>query len=310
MKNIIQQIDTKTSVDANAIETILLSGDLSKLSPEQRLAYYKNVCESLGLNPLTRPLDYIVLGGRLTLYAKKDAADQLRRIYNVSISKPEIVFQEDLIIVTVSGHTPDGREDAEIGVVSRKDMQGNLANVLMKAVTKAKRRLTLSICGLGFLDETEVETIPDASIVNVDGSGEIVGIEPQKQAAGNVAKESQKQNRPYDPNSLIGNLERVASKYGDIVPSGNELSYVAACMNTYLGEDGRKKLIASVFKVDSMKNLAGGMILALNRWLKPQYDTDEKKFFSADEYAPVELLNLYDAFVGYDDQEEAVAEEV
>ena len=32
----------------------------------------------------------------------------------------------------------------------------------MKAETKAKRRATLSICGLGMLDETEIETIPDA----------------------------------------------------------------------------------------------------------------------------------------------------
>jgi hypothetical protein len=30
----------------------------------------------------------------------------------------------------------------------------------MKGETKAKRRATLSICGLGFLDETEIETIP------------------------------------------------------------------------------------------------------------------------------------------------------
>jgi hypothetical protein len=36
------------------------------------------------------------------------------------------------------------------------------ANAMMKAETKAKRRVTLSICGLGMLDETEVETIPSA----------------------------------------------------------------------------------------------------------------------------------------------------
>jgi hypothetical protein len=36
------------------------------------------------------------------------------------------------------------------------------ANLIMKAVTKAKRRVTLSICGLGFLDESEVESIADA----------------------------------------------------------------------------------------------------------------------------------------------------
>jgi hypothetical protein len=37
-----------------------------------------------------------------------------------------------------------------------------LANALMKAETKAKRRVTLSIAGLGWLDETELETIPQA----------------------------------------------------------------------------------------------------------------------------------------------------
>jgi hypothetical protein len=40
-----------------------------------------------------------------------------------------------------------------------------LANCYLKAITKAKRRVTLSLLGLGMLDETEVETIPDAEIV-------------------------------------------------------------------------------------------------------------------------------------------------
>src|SRR5690606_24912460 len=49
-----------------------------------------------------------------------------------------------------------------------------LANAYMKAETKAKRRVTLSICGLGWLDETETETIPDAHRVEVDHeTGEI-----------------------------------------------------------------------------------------------------------------------------------------
>ena len=37
------------------------------------------------------------------------------------------------------------------------------ANLAMKAVTKAKRRVTLSICGLGFMDETEVADVPEAT---------------------------------------------------------------------------------------------------------------------------------------------------
>jgi hypothetical protein len=49
-----------------------------------------------------------------------------------------------------------------------------LANALMKAETKAKRRVTLSIAGLGWLDETELETVkglvtgaPDAPVATI-----------------------------------------------------------------------------------------------------------------------------------------------
>mgnify|MGYP001351655671 FL=1 len=161
---------------SNIIESVVIGGDLSRLTAEQRVSYYKAVCESLGLNPLTRPFDYITLNGKLTLYARKDAADQLRRLHGVSIDDVEITEVGDTYSVKVKGHDKTGRSDVEIGVVSKKDMQGNSANVQMKAVTKAKRRLTLSLCGLGMLDETEIETIRDAQPVLVDDNGVI---EPQ-----------------------------------------------------------------------------------------------------------------------------------
>ncbi len=37
------------------LEKVLLAGDLSGLSEGERLVYYRAVCESLGLNPLTVP---------------------------------------------------------------------------------------------------------------------------------------------------------------------------------------------------------------------------------------------------------------
>lgn len=147
------------------LEKVIVTGDLSKLTPHERLSYYKVVCESVGLNPLTRPFDYIVLNGRLTLYARKDATDQLRRIHSVSvtITSRELIQNAGLYVVTARARTKDGREDESIGAVSVAGLKGDaLANALMKAETKAKRRVTLSIAGLGMLDETEVETIPDA----------------------------------------------------------------------------------------------------------------------------------------------------
>jgi hypothetical protein len=157
----------------NILESVVIGGDLSKLSPEQRVMYYKQVCESIGLNPLTRPFDYITLNGKLTLYARKDATDQLRKIHGVSIDDVDITENPTHFIVKVKGHDSTGRSDVEIGVVAKTDMQGNIGNAQMKAVTKGKRRLTLSLCGLGMLDETEVETIPDARPVRVDDAGEI-----------------------------------------------------------------------------------------------------------------------------------------
>ena len=43
-------------VDANIVEAVITGGDLTRLSPDQRVSYYKAVCESMGLNPLTHPV--------------------------------------------------------------------------------------------------------------------------------------------------------------------------------------------------------------------------------------------------------------
>jgi hypothetical protein len=145
---------------APAIEAALIGGDLSRLSPPERVVFYNQVCESLGLNPLTKPFEYITLNGKLTLYAKRDATDQLRRINKISI---EIISREkldDLYVVTARARDIVGRTDESTGAVTTSHLKGEaLANAYMKAETKAKRRVTLSICGLGFLDETEIESI-------------------------------------------------------------------------------------------------------------------------------------------------------
>jgi hypothetical protein len=53
-----------------------------------------------------------------------------------------------------------------------------LANALMKCETKAKRRVTLSLASLGWLDETELDTIPQIRVgapTAADGAGDIHG---------------------------------------------------------------------------------------------------------------------------------------
>lgn len=172
----------KQNDDAGAImERVLIVGDLQQLTPDERCRYYNRVCESLGLNPLTRPFDYLKLNGKLQLYAKKDATEQLRKINRISIYKIEKEQEGDLYTVTAYGRTADGREDVDMGATTTKGLSGdNLVNARLKAVTKAKRRLTLSMSGLGFLDETEIETIPQAQRIPVTVEGEIVTHAPAK----------------------------------------------------------------------------------------------------------------------------------
>jgi len=146
--------------ELSAIETVLIQGDLMKFTAPQRISYYKTLCESAGINPLTRPFDYLTLNGKLVLYANRGCTDQLRKVHSVSITKLEISDKEGLRIVTAYACDASGRTDASIGAVCVDNMRGlELANAYMKAETKAKRRVTLSICGLGVLDESEVDDL-------------------------------------------------------------------------------------------------------------------------------------------------------
>ena len=151
-------------MNSSAIEKVLIQGDLSQLSEGDRVAYYSRVCESLGLNPLSQPFAYIRLQGKLKLYALREATEQLRRLHSVSVQIVSRELLDDIYVVTARATLPDNRCDESIlSVFLRQVLQGEArANLLMKAESKAKRRVTLSLCGLAVLDELEVETIPDA----------------------------------------------------------------------------------------------------------------------------------------------------
>lgn len=146
----------------DVIQKLVLDGDLSKMNPEQKVLYYNHFCEALGLNPLTQPFQLITFQGKQRMYATKDCTEQLRKIHGVSIT--DIVTNElhGVYVVTAKAKDKEGKTDAATGVVNIEGLKGDaLANALMKAETKAKRRVTLSICGLGILDESETDTIKD-----------------------------------------------------------------------------------------------------------------------------------------------------
>lgn len=151
------------SLDDATMANLVAGGDCSRLSPAQKVAYYTARCEAAGLDPRAQPFAFVRLNGKEVLYAQKAATDQLAAKHGVRMTIVSQATEDGIRIVTVRAEAKDGRVTEEIGALPVKGLQGeNLSNALMKCVTKAKRRAVLSICGLGMLDETEVESIPHA----------------------------------------------------------------------------------------------------------------------------------------------------
>jgi len=273
-----QSIAITTKMDASALEAVLIGGDLSKLTPSQRVQYYKSTCESLGLNPLTKPFDYITLNGKMTLYAKKDAADQLRKIHNVSIEDVDIQEVGDTYVVKVKGRDLTGRSDVEIGVVKKTDMQGNIANAQMKAVTKAKRRLTLSLCGLGWLDETEVETIPDARPVKIDTeTGEIMDGDVTYKNKRRAENERLFGSRPYSPETVRDGIAKKITNKGAMTVNEKQIGLMAAQLEVCFAGDKdattkRHTVMQYLTGKTSTKDMTGAEVSSLLDWLKPTQD--------------------------------------
>ena len=215
---------------AQSLERVLIKGDLSKLSDEQRVFYYKTICDSMGLNPLTQPFNFLVLKGKTVLYANKACTDQLRTMHNISIYKLETQQTDDGIYqATAYARNADGREDADLGAVSIDRLKGDdLANAKLKAVTKAKRRVTLSICGLGMLDETEVESI------TVEGK-QTHAVEDYISAAPAVAP-PRRNLKQKDNVAAVGELIR------DLMTAGIDASVIQQRMKALTGCEKRSEL--------------------------------------------------------------------
>jgi len=178
-------------LNVSDMEALLIHGDLERMEPEGRMAFYRKRCDDLGLDYLTRPFDYIRVESQLVkgsfktiLYANKNCAEQLNELHNLShiiLEKRVDPDNAGVYQVWVRVRKPiwnkwtlqDNasiayREIDELGATNIAGLGGDkLANAQMKAVTKAKRRATLSICGVGVLDETEVETLPGVKITDI-----------------------------------------------------------------------------------------------------------------------------------------------
>lgn len=150
-------------MDAATTQAVICGGDTRRLTPEQRVQYYISRCESAGLDPRTQPFAFIIVQGKEVLYALRAATDQLAARHGIVVEVVSQATEAGIRTVTVRARAKDGRQTDEIGCVNVAGLTGDaLCNAYMKAMTKAKRRAIISICGLGLTDESEVETIPGA----------------------------------------------------------------------------------------------------------------------------------------------------
>lgn len=170
-----------------AINALVLKGDTSKLTVEQKTQYYNAVCQTVGLNPATRPFEFLSFQGKEVLYPNKQCAEQLRSLRRISLNGPKITFQDTLIMVEVTATDRHGRSDTDYGIVDTagRDKALSRADQIAKAITKAKRRVTFSICGLGFfneapeqiegavLEEYTPEALPEVKYLGSEQFGEL-----------------------------------------------------------------------------------------------------------------------------------------
>lgn len=178
MANEIQkQNNALATLDGAIISSLVINGDLKSLTPTQKVAYYNYRCNQVGLDPSAKPFDLLVLNGKHVLYANASCTQQLCSVHKLSTAITHREAINGIYTVAVKVCAPDGRCTENMGAVHIEGLKGDaLANAMMKATTKAIRRTVLAHCGLGMMDETELETIPGAKVVQ----DEVIDMEPDE----------------------------------------------------------------------------------------------------------------------------------
>jgi hypothetical protein len=235
-------------LDPSIIANIVLKGDISGLSQPQKVAYYNHVCERLSIDPSTQPFQILKLSGKEVLYATKSAAEQLTRLYGVSHEIRNRDTVNDVHVVYVRATERDGRYEDSSGAVSIGGLKGdNLANALMKAETKAKRRSTLSLLGLSMLDETEIETIPNAQPVPAPSveKPKLSLVESAPPADVVVEVQAEEIKRPSESEMLIEALKQEL----DSMQKSDGREKLLTIWNFWLAKYNRKEISDATWKL-------------------------------------------------------------
>lgn len=219
--------DNQGAVTQEAISKLVLKGDLSGLTQEQVVAYYNYRCKLIGLDPATKPFDIVEKGGKKFFVTNKSASEQLRRIHGISVIDKDAKVEQGLFIVTIKAQTKDGRIDIATGIKPVEGIKGQLlGDAMMATETKAKNRVTLSLCGLGMNDEDEMIDAGFSRTIDLTGLPEPEANGHSSKAIGQTFKYSIKDISEQLRENAIRYLETSGAtlKEGGIWESSKRLS--------------------------------------------------------------------------------------
>lgn len=174
-KKTLIQNDQPPAIAPEIVSSIILRGDLSGLSEAQLTEYMVYRSRASGLDPACQPFIVLEVDGKKQLYATKEAAAQLNQNRELSpeVSKEEWLLDNSVYKVTYKVKE-GGRTTEDCGAVAlviyQKGTQSKpgeyvkmsaagIADAIMKAHTKAKRRTILSHCGIGTNDKDDVPLV-------------------------------------------------------------------------------------------------------------------------------------------------------
>lgn len=204
---VVPSIDDIIEQGVGAVHRMAAGGkDTAAMSPKEKEAVLAGICHALGLNPLFSPVQFLTLNGKQVLYATRGATDQLaakHRLNREIIDGPKMLDLGGVKIgyCRVRVTHPDGRTEESTATLP----WGDPANILMKLETKGKRRGTLSILGLGILDESELETIPGVELPAGKPASTMQGIESESRSAPRSTEPAPPMT--YDVEQLCADIE-------------------------------------------------------------------------------------------------------
>jgi hypothetical protein len=148
------------------ISLICVGGDLTHLDGPSKRALLAKLTNYLHLNPYSH--NFFIFkdsNGRHRIYATKECCSQLRHNMGINTWLSDPIYGPNntapvFVTVKANGTNRFGRSADEIGSVTLIGFdKSHWSDRIMFATTKAKRRLTLDLSGLGVLSDVEVDDI-------------------------------------------------------------------------------------------------------------------------------------------------------